>query len=73
MNRQGGGLSAAAFFFPAMVQGTRHCRGMRFSASLFNLMMDMMATESTEKHGNKLHPREAFPCPSVDSVAIEIA
>ena len=37
----------------------------------FDLMMtDIMATESTEKHGNNEKPFEFFPCLSVDSVAI---
>jgi hypothetical protein len=32
-------------------------------------MTDIMATESTEKHGKNQHPLQLFPCPSLDSVA----
>jgi hypothetical protein len=35
------------------------------------MMTDIIATESTEKHGIKKHPSGVFPCLSVDSVAME--
>jgi hypothetical protein len=39
-------------------------------AGFFSLMMkNVMATESTEKHGKIKHALEFLPCPSVDSVA----
>jgi hypothetical protein len=34
------------------------------------MMTDIMATESTEKHGNNQNLVSIFPCFSVDSVAI---